>query len=128
MDFEHIHIQNSSDLQAFHPENLSRNLIIELESNHANLQRNKLSASPTQNIFIWITVIGIIGWLLLETIRELGTVKIGSGVIFSFTPNKCRSCRFYASNLYLKCAVHPSIVLTRQANKCLDYRHKQKQK
>jgi|GEM_PF-4597070 len=124
MKFEHIHIKNSSDLQAFHPVNLSRDLIIELEPNHINIQRNQLSTSPTQNIFIWTTVMGMIGWILLEIIQELGTIKIGNGVVFSFAPKKCRSCRFYARNLYLKCAVHPSIVLTKQANKCLDYCHK----
>jgi len=128
MDFEYIHIKNRFDLQTFHPTNLSRNMIVELESNNANIYRNQLSSYPTQNIFVWITVISMISWILLEIIRELGTVKISSGVIFSFTPNKCRSCQFYARNLYLKCAVHPSIVLTRQANSCLDYCNKHQQK
>ena len=128
MEFEYIHIKNHSDLQNFHPGNLSRNLIIELESKNTNTPKNQFSTSPTQNIFIWVTVIGMISWILWEIIRELGTVKIGNGVVFSFTQNKCRSCQFYARNLYLKCAVHPSIVLTQQANSCLDYCNKHQQK
>ena len=128
MDFEQIHIENHFDLQKFQPINLSRNIIIELESNNPSLQINQLSTSPTQNIFVWITVLGMISWLLLEVIRELGTVKIDNGVVFSFIPNKCRSCKFYANNIYLKCAVHPSIVLTKQASNCLDYCHKRQQK
>lgn len=121
MDFDRIHIKSSSDLQTFHPTNLSRNLILELESNSADVQRDRFSTSPMQNLFIWIAILGIISYILFEIIRELGTIQIGNGVLFSFTPIKCRSCQFYARNLYLKCAVHPSIVLTRHANDCLDY-------
>lgn len=32
-----------------------------------------------------------------------------------------RNCRFYKDNRYLRCAIHPSIVLTKQAIDCLDY-------
>ena len=121
MDCEKIHIENRYDLQKFDPESLSRIFIIELESNHVSIPRNRFSVSPSQNIFVWITVLGMISWLLLEAVREVGTVAIVDGVVFSFTPNKCRSCKFYAKNLYLRCAVHPSVVLTRQAKNCLDY-------
>lgn len=33
----------------------------------------------------------------------------------------CRTCRFFTNNPYLKCAVHPSIALTKQAIDCTDY-------
>ncbi|MBV8886235.1 MAG: hypothetical protein JO235_19895 [Chroococcidiopsidaceae cyanobacterium CP_BM_RX_35] len=33
----------------------------------------------------------------------------------------CRNCQFFANNPQLKCAVHPSTVLTKQAFKCPDY-------
>jgi hypothetical protein len=33
----------------------------------------------------------------------------------------CRNCRFFTSNRYLWCTVHPSIVLTQQAIDCADY-------
>ncbi|MCU0527364.1 MAG: hypothetical protein MUF72_21365 [Elainella sp. Prado103] len=33
----------------------------------------------------------------------------------------CSSCRFFARNLYIKCAVRPSEVLTQQAIHCADY-------
>jgi hypothetical protein len=33
----------------------------------------------------------------------------------------CRNCRFFESNPYLKCAVHPSLALTEQAFNCSDY-------
>lgn len=33
----------------------------------------------------------------------------------------CHRCRFFNQNSYLKCAVHPSTVLTSQAKNCSDY-------
>jgi hypothetical protein len=33
----------------------------------------------------------------------------------------CRSCQFFNSNYHLKCAVHPSDVLTERAIDCRDY-------
>lgn len=33
----------------------------------------------------------------------------------------CFSCHFFKNNPYLKCAVHPSTVLTQAALNCLDY-------
>ena len=37
------------------------------------------------------------------------------------TRNKCNKCRFFDNNHYLKCAVHPSTVLRKEARNCLDY-------
>ncbi len=33
----------------------------------------------------------------------------------------CKTCRFFTNNPYLKCAVHPSTALTKQAFNCSDY-------
>lgn len=42
--------------------------------------------------------------------------------VFShFEPFSCRNCRFFSLNPYIKCAVHPSTVLTKQAIDCPDY-------
>ena len=35
--------------------------------------------------------------------------------------NKCTKCRFFDNNHYLKCAVHPSTVLKKEAQDCWDY-------
>jgi hypothetical protein len=35
--------------------------------------------------------------------------------------HRCENCRFFNKNYYLKCAVHPSIALTKQALHCSDY-------
>lgn len=41
--------------------------------------------------------------------------------IANFVQSPCRKCRFFSNNLYLKCAVHPITVLTKEANECPDY-------
>ena len=120
MSFKQIHIKKSSDIQAFHPENLSQNLIIELDSHITNTQINRLYTSAP-NLFVWITVSSMIIWILFEIIRELDMVKISDKLAFAFIHSKCRNCQFYATNPYLKCAVHPSVVLTKQARNCIDY-------
>ena len=33
----------------------------------------------------------------------------------------CKKCRFFVDNVYLKCAVHPTTALTKQALNCSDY-------
>lgn len=33
----------------------------------------------------------------------------------------CRNCRYFKESHYLNCAVHPSIVLTKEAINCSDY-------
>ena len=37
----------------------------------------------------------------------------------------CNSCQYFNNNLYLKCAIHPSTVLTEASNDCKDYCPKQ---
>jgi hypothetical protein len=40
----------------------------------------------------------------------------------------CDRCRYLSGNSYLKCALHPSVVLTAKAMDCKDYRPKQENK
>ena len=37
------------------------------------------------------------------------------------TQTNCTNCRFFNNNSYLKCAVHPTKVLKKSAQECLDY-------
>jgi hypothetical protein len=47
-------------------------------------------------------------------------VKIAEPVKY-FSQVPCRKCRFFSSNSYLQCAVHPSTVLKDEAKDCSDY-------
>ena len=44
----------------------------------------------------------------------------------SSNQTNCTKCRFFDNNSYLKCAVHPSRVLKKEAQECLDYKPKTK--
>ncbi|GET39756.1 hypothetical protein [Microseira wollei] len=33
----------------------------------------------------------------------------------------CKNCLYFSGNFYLKCAVHPGTVLTKEASNCADY-------
>ncbi|HAZ49912.1 MAG TPA: hypothetical protein DDW76_37120 [Cyanobacteria bacterium UBA11369] len=33
----------------------------------------------------------------------------------------CKNCQYFSGNFYLKCAVHPNTVLTKEASNCADY-------
>ena len=46
----------------------------------------------------------------------------------SSTQINCTKCRFFNNNSYLKCAVHPSSVLKKEAQKCLDYKPRTKRR
>ena len=39
----------------------------------------------------------------------------------------CRNCRYFSGNFYLRCAIHPSDVLTEKAVDCADYRSQEEQ-
>lgn len=108
----------------FHPDYLSHKLVIEAESRTIIPSIERFDNS-FHSLFIWISILSIISWILYQIISELNTIKIEGISIFPFSQTPCRNCKFYARNLYLKCAVHPSEVLTKQARHCVDYCNEQ---
>lgn len=64
-----------------------------------------------------LTIAGI--FLLLTSPVWKQKKKIATTQSLSQIP--CRNCQFFKENQYLKCAVHPTIVLTQQALNCRDY-------
>lgn len=72
----------------------------------------------------------LLGWRFISRIRagfginwsQAGSTKASDELPKLFdspTSSNCIQCRFYNNNHYLKCAVRPSIVLTKEAQKCL---------
>jgi hypothetical protein len=65
-----------------------------------------------------ISILGAIAFSICACIskerQQVYTVKPGDKII-------CPGCEYFNSNLYLKCAIHPSTVLTEQAIDCADY-------
>ena len=73
---------------------------------------------------LWVSIVFILGWMLFF-VRVLGmqvlVQKEIDDLLKLVDKVPCKSCHFFATNPYINCAVHPSIVLTKQASNCTDY-------
>ena len=77
----------------------------------------------TGSTLFLIPILSIMVWAIV-IFRLSGAWKVTRERIGGFKQSElmpCRTCRFFANNHYLKCAVQPSIVLTKQALNCSDY-------
>ena len=121
MDFENnAYNERQFKYQTINPDYLSNKLVTEVESKVVLPSINKFDNSFSL-LFIWISIFGIASWILYQAVREMAVIKIKGVSIFSFFQTPCRNCKFYNRNLYLRCAVHPSLVLTKKAHNCIDY-------
>jgi hypothetical protein len=55
--------------------------------------------------------------VFLESAVRYGREAVGK----KYSQVPCRNCQFYSNNPHLRCAVHPSLALTKQAIECKDY-------
>lgn len=111
------------EYQTFYPECLSSKLIMVAESKvvSPSIERAEKLNSPLEIFFIWVSVIYIIGWISYQIIQGWGTKKIETISISSCSQAPCKNCKFYHRDPHLKCAVHPSLVMTDLARDCIDY-------
>lgn len=82
--------------------------------------RNEIDASIAM-FMVWIVVWSIVSLILFKFIQKLTAVKIKGLSIYSSSQIPCRNCKFFTDNRYLKCAVRPSTVLTKQAIECSEF-------
>ncbi|NJO94631.1 MAG: hypothetical protein HC820_10430 [Hydrococcus sp. RM1_1_31] len=68
---------------------------------------------------------GLIFFCTILFLILIRTWRLRRGKLIAIAPNfsqvPCKKCRFFSSNPYLRCAIHPSIVLTPKAVDCSDY-------
>lgn len=102
---------------------LSNRSIAAVESRVVLFTTNEMSRvdSSRETLFVWVSTIYIIIWLLCQIYLKFGRAENQSLFILPFLQNTCKKCKFYNANPYLKCALHPSLVLTKQAQNCIDY-------
>lgn len=118
-------VQRSNDLQSsdrFGASASTQQLSEQPEADAPAVKPDGFLATP----LIWMLPLwGAIVWLLLlgtaseawKLLRYNSThVKSGQRVRVP-----CKNCRFFSSNLYLKCAVRPSDALTERAIDCADF-------
>lgn len=81
----------------------------------AAIQDAALLLIPLCFVAIWAAVVCMISdtWKLnrkeMNQAKQLGQLP-------------CKKCKFYNNNPYVKCAVNPSLALTKEAEDCGDYR------
>lgn len=100
-----------------------------LPSTEAKLEKAKSNeASPTEAAMVfWFSLIFVLcGIAICNLISEILTIVRKKLVVIQKRVEEvpCENCRFFSNNPYLKCTVHPSIVLTKEAIHCPDYRFK----
>ena len=108
------------DEQAAHLKILHQSEVVAEESNIIIYPRNQ-SDNTVYIFFLWMAALYLVSWILLEVVQKLITIKQRSVPLLPIFPSPCRNCKFFDDNSYLNCAVHPSIVLTKQAVDCSDY-------
>lgn len=108
---------------------IEKYLIEAKNSGRETLSEIKLSQTQPDGITLSKRVISdsdvgfLLGWVLLGMTLSAILMVIRSEFI-SFEPVDpipCKKCRFFSSNPYIKCAVHPCIALTEKAINCSDY-------
>lgn len=124
MEFESIFSSEKLQNQTLDPIILSQDQIIETEVNLTKPIIDELNSSILM-FMLWMTVFSIISMVLVKILPKLEHVKFKDLSILPLSQVPCRNCIFFAQkNQYLKCAVHPCTVLTKQAIDCSDYLNK----
>ena len=104
-----------------------QNYYHDLSSNEIVHEKDTTQASDNLSLItiVIITAIAAIVSNGISLYRARSRLKRASGnfpkAFKGSTQTKCTNCRFFNSNSYLKCAVHPTKVLTKEARECLDY-------
>ena len=84
-------------------------------------KQNTAEANNTLDLIvvgtIFLATISFVLWRLCFQKASNGVPK----VLEESSQSKCTKCRFFDNNHYLKCAVHPSTVLKKEAHDCWDY-------
>jgi hypothetical protein len=83
----------------------------------ANSTSSNTTVSPGTSILLLLSAIGS---LFVYTTRKKGS-RTGWGQSEALKDVPCYKCQFFDNNPYLKCTVHPRIVLSHQAVDCSDY-------
>jgi len=68
-----------------------------------------------------IYLIAFLSVLTFPLFQKLAKCKLGDAYFIRASQIPCHNCRFFNNGMYLKCAVHPSNVLTKEAIACRDY-------
>ncbi|MDZ8187083.1 MAG: hypothetical protein RMX96_19825 [Nostoc sp. ChiSLP02] len=101
--------------------NLFEAKAVEITHNNRKPQDGEI---PTFLVFlapVCFMIVGVAFWVIISKILKITQNKHGTSNIDRLNQYPCRNCKFFDDNNYIKCAVKPSVVLTKQARDCPEY-------
>lgn len=122
MDLDKFSVNIKFNEYVSHSTIMHQSEVVEEEPNII-IHPNHQSDNTVYIFFLWMAVLYMVSWALLEVLQKFITAKKKnrSVPLLPICQSPCRNCKFFDDNNYLNCAVHPSIVLTKQAVNCSDY-------
>ena len=114
----------SSNHQLIKQSSIARNRLVEGVESKLQIQRTESTVDNDNSVspeFLSLLMLGVFVLLYVILFRITFEPKQLRTAFESATKIPCRHCRFYSSNPYIQCAVHPSKVSTFNAIHCSDY-------
>ncbi|MEH2068150.1 MAG: hypothetical protein V7K47_08295 [Nostoc sp.] len=123
-------IQNLFNHKSLHQSTLIEVKPIETTYNHTKVRDGDISfvavfLAHVCFMIAWVIVVYLVSCFckaledppqnIIEDKEEIVNIK-------PVQQHPCKKCHFFNNNSYLKCAVHPSIALTKEAFNCSDYK------
>lgn len=90
----------------------------QLQPEEASPLGGVVSLVPIGFILVW--TIAIMVYLILSKATREAAQEV-KFTLHTSSDLPCRNCRFFSGNPYLRCAVHPTTVMTKAATDCSDY-------
>ncbi len=94
-------------------------LIATQSANSVTLDRQRIEDTTTDSAFAIFSSIAILTAMAISTYAFAKRQKAYTQKACEKSP--CNSCEYFDRNLYLNCAIHPTIVGTEAATDCKDY-------
>jgi hypothetical protein len=99
--------------------------ITEEKQDREKLSGERLNATPPDGevVFALVYFLIITGTLIFLklSIKSYHSAENRINTLNTLNQVPCKNCRFFTDNNYLHCAVHPTIVLKKEAIDCPDY-------
>lgn len=104
-------------------------IVSETKPNEPRIERTASDRPIVSEVSIGVVLLsGIICFLMLSKTWTVMQEEIEDPLELPnrFSQSPCTKCRFFSNNPFLKCAVNPTVALTKEAVDCSDYRPKNK--
>lgn len=109
--------------------NFQQAIVSEAKPNEPRIEKTANNPPIIPEISIGVVLLsGIICFLMLSktwtVIQE--DMEDPLDLSNSFAQSPCTKCQFFSNNPFLKCAVNPTVVLTKEAVNCSEYKPRNK--